>query len=199
MKKPKTWLYKWFRPLLIAYIFILYKPKIINKHFIPKEGAVITAGGTHERLVLDSLMIYVSTPRIIRALAKKEHFEGPKKFFFANVGCVPVDRGKGDDAAKQTMIKLLEEGNIVNIFPEGTRNQEGKELLLPFKKGVAVFANKTKATIVPFAINSSWKPFKYDTVVEFGKGFKGSGDIEADTDRLKNEVGQILKKLKNIE
>lgn len=195
MKKPKTWLYRWFRPLLIAYIFILYKPTIINAHAIPKSGPVITAGN-HSRLVLDSLMICVSTPRILRFLAKKEHFQGPKKLFFANVGCVPVDRGKGDDEAKKVMIELLKTGNIINIFPEGTRNREGKELLLPFKKGVAVFANKTDATIVPFAITSSWRPFKYDTIVEFGEGFKGSGDIDADTEKLKKSVAKILKKNK---
>ena len=195
MKKPKTWLYHVLKPILHVVIFIMYKPKFVHKEYIPAIGPVITAGN-HQRLVMDSMMIGLATPRSLRYLAKKEHFTGFKKFFYGNVGCVPVNRGNSDNNAKAMMIKLLNEGNIVNIFPEGTRNRFGDELLLPFRKGVAVFANQTNATIVPFAITSSWKIFKYDTIVEFGKPFKGSGNVEKDTARLKKAVADILIKNK---
>lgn len=192
MKEPKVWLYQALKPILWLYIKIVYNPKIINKEYIPKQGPVITAGN-HHRLVMEAMMVALATNRTLRFLAKKEHFDGPKRFFFENVGCVPVDRNNKDEHAKQVMINLLNEGNIVNIFPEGTRNNTN-ESLLPLKFGVVSFAQKTGATIVPYAFRSSWKAFKYDTVLEFAKPFKSSDDLVKDNEHLKQEILKIIKK-----
>lgn len=192
MNKPNVWLYYLLKPFLSIYIKVVYNPKIINKDYIPEDGPVITAGN-HHRLVMEAMMVALATKRTLRFLAKKEHFEGFKKFFFKNVGCVPVDRNNKDENAKQVMINLLNEGNIVNIFPEGTRNNSG-EPLLPLKFGVVSFAQKTGATIAPYAFRSSWQAFKYDTVLEFGKPFKSSGDLEQDNQRLREEILKIINK-----
>lgn len=192
MYQTRVWLYYLLRPLLYIYIKIVYNPKIINQKYIPQKGPVITAGN-HHRLVIEAMIVGLSTNRTFRFLAKKEHFQGLKRFFFQNVGCVPVDRENKDDNAKQAMLKLLNDGHIVNIFPEGTRNKS-KEPLLPLKFGVVSFAKKTGALIVPYAFKSSWRPFKYDTILEFGKSFKSSDDLVKDNERLRAAILKIINK-----
>lgn len=191
MKKPRTWLSYLLKPFLWLYIKIVFNPKFINSDYIPKAGPVITAGN-HRRLIIEAMMVGMATNRTVYFLSKKEHFEGIKRHFFGNVGCIPVDRGNHDEMAKETVIHLLKQNKLVNIFPEGTRNKTD-ELLLPLKYGVVSFANKTNAVIVPFAIKSSFKKFKYDTVVEFAKPWQGSGDLEVDNERLRNDILSILK------
>ena len=66
-------------------------------------------------------------------MAKKEYFDNKKvAWFFKSTGCIPVDRSKKDESAKEAGIEVLENDNVLGIFPEGTRNnvkeQELKEL-----------------------------------------------------------------------
>ena len=70
-----------------------------------------------------------------------------------------VDRGGGPEAAKKMVAEArqrLQEGQILAIFPEGTRNRTN-ELLLPFKKGAFILSKQTGALIVPLAIKNAGK------------------------------------------
>lgn len=105
------------KPLYILY----YRPTIVHKENIPKEGPVIICCN-HIHL-FDQNNILISTKRMVHYMAKKEHLDGKFGWFFKTVGCIRVDRDIHDDNAKEKAISLLNNGYAVGIFPEGTRNQ----------------------------------------------------------------------------
>lgn len=98
-----------------------YTPIIIGKENIPAEGSCILAGD-HIHLY-DQCHAIISTKRLLVYMAKKEYFDNKKvSWFFKGVGCIPVDRSKKDEHAVDSALEALNSGEILGIFPEGTRN-----------------------------------------------------------------------------
>ena len=87
MKEPL--LYKILIPLDRLFMK-LYRPTYIGKEYLEKEDAIILAGNHTSKL--DPLLLMSSTNRCIHFLAKIELFNGIKKYFFKNLGIIPVDR-----------------------------------------------------------------------------------------------------------
>ena len=163
-------MYRFYRFILGCIFKVYYRPKLIDKDNIPKDGPVIICGN-HMHLFDQNLAI-ISTKRMIHYMAKKEYFDNWKtKWFFKSAGCISVDRENHDNEAKDEAYSLLENGYVVGIFPEGTRNKTD-EFLLPFKFGAVSLAQKTNAYIVPFAVTGKYKFFKNHLNVRFGIPFK---------------------------
>ncbi len=183
--------YKVIRPLLSPIFKLYYNPIVINKEVIPTSGPILVVGN-HKHL-MDQCLAIISTKRVIHYMAKKEYFDGKMAWFFKLVGCIPVNRQIHDDNAKEAAIDVLENDGAIGLFPEGTRNKT-TEYLLPFKFGTVSMAKKTGATIVPFGIAGEYK-FRSRPVITFGKPFKvGSMSLEAANEKLRNEVGSLMKK-----
>ena len=189
-KIPK--LYRVGRFLLGPIFKLYYHPKIIGSELIPKDGPIIIAGN-HKHLY-DQCSSIISTKRFITYMAKKEYFDSKKtKWFFKNTGCIPVDRTKHDDSAKESAIEVLKNGGAIGIFPEGTRNKT-KEFLLPFKFGAVSMASKTDAYIVPFGISGDYKFRSKNLTIIYGKPFKvGNMPLVDANKRLYNEVEKLMK------
>ena len=72
---------------------------------------------------MDQCNVIISTKRKLHYMAKKEYFDDKKvAWFFRFVGCIPVDRKRKDENAKEAAIEVLHNGHALGIFPEGTRN-----------------------------------------------------------------------------
>lgn len=113
--------YKIMRAILSPIYKFWYRPKIVGKENIPTDGAIILAGN-HIHL-MDQCNVIISTKRKIHYMAKKEYFDNHRvAWFFRFVGCIPVDRSKKDENAKEAAINVLNNGHALGIFPEGTRN-----------------------------------------------------------------------------
>ena len=123
---------------------------------IPSVGPVIIASNHTSNL---DVMVIGSwlTPRLgrrIHWLGKKEVFDWPIVGWAAARGGVhPVDRGAADVEAFRLASRILDEGNILFVFPEGTRSQDGA--LQVGHDGVASLAMRTGAPIVPLGISGS--------------------------------------------
>lgn len=100
--------------------------------------------------------------KIVFYLTKKEAYNNPlKRLFFNTVGTIPVDREKGDKFVLELAINKLKEGDIVGLFPEGTRSRDGK--LHRGKTGAVRIALAAKCPILPIGINNTyelWPPHK---------------------------------------
>ena len=193
MNNKTPLLYKICR-VVLGFIFkIYYNPKIIGKENIPKEGAIVVAGN-HIHL-FDQCLTILSTKRYLCYMAKKEYFDNKKvAWFFKGNGCIPVDRSKKDPNAKEKALGVLKDNGAIGIFPEGTRNRIN-DLLQPFKYGAVSMAEKTNATIVPFAITGEYKFRSKDLTVTFAKPFKvGNMTLEEANEKLYKEVLKLLKK-----
>ena len=123
---------------------------------IPREGPLILAANHTSNLdavVLGSWLM-PKLGRRIHWLGKKELFAWPiVGWAAANGGVHPVDRGAADVEAFRLAKRILDEGNILFVFPEGTRSPDGS--LQEAQDGVAVLAMRTGAPIVPLAIAGS--------------------------------------------
>jgi 1-acyl-sn-glycerol-3-phosphate acyltransferase len=149
-------LYWWSKYVLLGPLMrLLARPTIEGLEHIPARGGAILAG--NHLAVADSFLVPLLVRRRITYLAKREYFIQPgfigwiKKVFFTGVGQVPVDRAVGSEsqAALDTATRLLREGKLLGIYPEGTRSPDGR--LYKGKTGVARMALEAGVPVIPVA------------------------------------------------
>lgn len=188
-KKSKMLGFRFFKGLLGVFFLIFFRPKIIGRENIPEDGGVILAG--NHRHIFDPCMPILSTKRPVHYMAKIELFNSPVGWFFRVVGCIPVDRGHDNTSSKEAATRVLNDGEVLGIFPEGTRNKTLKGSL-PFKYGAVSMSNKTKALIVPFAITGKYRIFNNGLTIRFGKGFVADDDLEEANKKLAREIEKLI-------
>ena len=134
---------------------IMYRFKITGLENIPKEGAFLLC--SNHIHAFDPIVLSMYLKREPRFMGKKELFKsGFGKWFFTSYGAYPVDRSAAADMyAYRTTLDLLKNNNGIVIFSQGTRMKEFENA----KGGVAVFAIKSGAPIIPAGISGSYKLF----------------------------------------
>ena len=169
--------------------------KIIGTENIPKEGALIFVG--NHKTYLDPPLIATTGKRMMHFLAKKELYNN-KMFAFLGWAfeAIPVNRDAKDVAALKKSLKILKEGGCIALFPEGTRNGIAKGEKA--KDGVAFFAVRSGAKVVPCGINGGDKEhrkvvIKYGTPLDYSK-YKGTKDKEQ-LDKITEEIMENIKEL----
>jgi 1-acyl-sn-glycerol-3-phosphate acyltransferase len=123
---------------------------------IPREGPLILAANHASNLdaVVLGAWLMPRLGRRIHWLGKKELFAWPVVGWLAtNGGVHPVDRGAADVEAFRLAQRILDEGNVLLVFPEGTRSPDG--VLQPARDGLALLALRTGAPIVPIGVGGS--------------------------------------------
>jgi len=140
----------WLSRAVLEPFFLLYlRMSRSGREHIPREGAVIIAA--NHRSFLDPFVIGTLVGRPVYFVAKAELFKRRlPAWWLSSLGAFPVDRGNGDRDAMETARRILERGDVVVIFPEGTRTRPGG-LGRP-KRGVGRLALETGAPIVPVAL-----------------------------------------------
>lgn len=174
---------------------IVYRIKVIGKENIPKEGAaLICPNHVH---ALDSVLVVIHNKRKINVLAKEGLFKNGFMRFLAKVfGVYPIKQNSADLGAIKTSLKLLKSGELLLIFPEGTRNglQRGK----PVKNGAITMAIKAGVPIIPVGIKGAFKPFSKITLnigkpMYFNEHKDKINDKEVITQLTENLMNEIIK------
>jgi len=142
-------LYLIVRIILQPFFHLYFRMERIGREYIPAEGPVIVAA--NHRSFLDPFVIGTMARRPMYYVAKKELFKRRWQAWVLNaLGAFPVDRGAHDEDSIQTARAILERGDIVLIFPEGTRIRPGN-LGRP-RRGVGRLALETGAPVVPVSV-----------------------------------------------
>jgi 1-acyl-sn-glycerol-3-phosphate acyltransferase len=139
------WFLKWIAigPLLR----VVFRPRVSGAENVPDEGPAILA--SNHLSYADWLFMPLTLPRRVTFVAKAEYFNSPgikgwfQRHFFRSAGQVPIDRS-GASAAEGAMTaakRVLDEGDLFGIYPEGTRSHDGR--LYRGKTGVARLALET--------------------------------------------------------
>ena len=200
MKKIKIFQdfgYKIIKFILGPIFKLYYRPKIINKKVIPKDGPIIICG--NHKHVYDQCPIIISTKRVIHYMAKKEYFDSKFAWFFKMAGCISVNRQIKDNDATEKALEILKNNGAIGIFPEGTRNKTKDKFLLPFKFGAVSMAKKTNATIVPFGLTGDYHFRSKNLTVRFGIPFKVNDmSLEEANNKLYKEIEKLMKENLNI-
>jgi len=148
----------WFlkRVILGPILRVVYRPWAEGLEHVPATGPAIVA--SNHLSFSDSLFMPLVVPRRVTFLAKSDYFTGRgikgwlTRVFFRGIGQVPVDRagGKASEAAIGAALKILGRGDLLGIYPEGTRSPDGR--LYRGKTGVARMALEAKVHVIPVAM-----------------------------------------------
>lgn len=173
---------------------------------VPREGPVILA--PNHTSFLDPPAGSCAVGRPVHYLAGAKLFQNPVfGWLLGKWGAVPVDLGRSADrAGYEAALRLLQRGNVVCIYPEGTRSTDGK--LLELKTGVARLAMATGAAIVPVAIRGAhraWprtrklpRPFVRITTVVLPpihpRQAKSPAERREESERILRELADALRK-----
>jgi 1-acyl-sn-glycerol-3-phosphate acyltransferase len=148
------WLLKWV--VLGPALKLVFRPQTEGVENVPAEGAAILA--SNHLSYADWLFMPLTLQRRVTFVAKAEYFTSPgikgwfQKKFFSGAGQVPIDRS-GADAAEGALSaakKILGQGELFGIYPEGTRSHDGR--LNRGKTGVARLALETGVPVIPVAV-----------------------------------------------
>ncbi len=150
MKKSK--LYSFIVAIIRPFVRVLYGLKVYGIENIPKNGGCIICPNHTSNA--DPVLLAITFPRQIYFMAKEELFKNKiLGKLFKMVGAFPVERGKRDASAINTAEKVLNKGEQLGLFIEGTRSKTG-DFLRP-KTGCTMIAYKTKVPILPVCINGA--------------------------------------------
>lgn len=142
--------------LVKTFVNIFFRVKLHDIDKIPTDGRVIIC--PNHKSNWDSVFLYLNFPRHIHFLAKKELFKNKllaKILYLQDV--IPVDRKKPSIKTIKQCIEVLENDEVLGIFPQGTRLAELKES--DVKSGVALIAFKANSNVIPVKIVSTYKAF----------------------------------------
>jgi 1-acyl-sn-glycerol-3-phosphate acyltransferase len=132
---------------------LLFRLKVYGAHHVPRTGGVLLVA--NHQSYLDPVMIGVYLRRHMSYLAKSELFTN-KHFgwLIRALNAFPVKQGAGDVGAVRETIRRLREGHMLNIFPEGSRTEDGE--IGPILPGAALVVKKAGVPIVPVVLEGSF-------------------------------------------
>lgn len=132
---------------------LLFDLKVFGVENVPASGGVLLAA--NHQSYLDPVLIAVRLRRPVSYLAKSELFENPHlSRLIRSLHAFPVRQGAGDLGAVRETIRRLEEGHVLNVYPEGTRTLDGE--IGRLQKGIALILRKASVPVVPVAIEGSF-------------------------------------------
>lgn len=142
-------------PMVLSLFFrLVYRVRWAGRDHIPKRGPIIFAANHQSHY--DPLLIGCQVAdRPFLSVAQAGLFSfGPLAWLMRQVGAIPLKRGRGDVSAVRAAIAQLRAGGCVLIFPEGGRTRDG--VMAPFHRGVLVLVQRTKAVVVPVAVDGTY-------------------------------------------
>ena len=145
-------LYWVLRAILVPFFLVYFRLNRVGREHLPRTGPLLLA--SNHRSFLDPFVIGTLVRRPVYYMAKRELFEKRWQAWVLNaLGAFPVDRGAGDRGAMDTARAILERGDCVVVFPEGTRVRQGP--LGDPRRGVGRLALETGAPVAPVAVIGS--------------------------------------------
>jgi 1-acyl-sn-glycerol-3-phosphate acyltransferase len=187
-------LYRFCRMLLRAIYALLYRLEARGIENIPSGGPVILC--SNHKSLQDPITLGIWVHRKVHYMAKSELFRVPLLGpLIRGLGAFPVKRGGVSKEAIRTAIHLLQQGNVMGIFPEGTRNQS----LGMGKRGAVTMAIRARAIVVPVALIGEYRLFRkmiavYGAPIDM-KPYADAGTAESTeqaTDLIMSRIREML-------
>ncbi|WP_050615445.1 lysophospholipid acyltransferase family protein [Bacillus testis] len=192
--------YNFAKNVVYAVLKPIYRFEVIGRENFPKEGGVLLCSNHIDNL--DPPVVGANVPRPVHFMAKEELFSVPVlKKLMPHINAFPVKRGMSDREALRTALKLLKDGKVVGLFPEGTRSKTGE--LGKGLAGAGFFALRTDAAVVPCAVIGPYKAFRrlkivYGEPIDFSK-YKEEGvkmHAEQATEIIMEHIATLIRENK---
>lgn len=207
-------MFYWFMKHIVAGPLLrgIFRPWVSGAENIPAHGGVLLA--SNHLSFVDSIFLPLIIERNMVFLAKSEYFTGKglkgwlTKMFFIGTGMLPIDRsgGKASEASLNTGLRVLAEGQILGIYPEGTRSPDGK--MYRGRTGIARMILEAGVPVVPVAmidtekvmpIGSKWPKLRRIGII-FGEplDFSRFEGMEGDRFILRAVTDEIMYELASL-
>ena len=199
-KKDKRF-YRRAHRVLAGFFRFLFNVRVRNRENFPKEGGCLVC--LNHVGAPDVIAAAAVCSRQIRYLAKKELFSVPIiGWLVRRLGACPLDRSGSDVAAIRKSISLVEEGEMVALFPQGHRQPGKNPIDTPIRSGAGMIAHRAKCPILPVCIRMKkmrYAPFRRVEVIvgelipyeELGLEEGGRDAYEAATARVFREICRL--------
>src|SRR5690606_19302982 len=207
------WFWILLRIVLSPILYLVWWPRNQGMKNVPKRGPALMV--SNHLSFADHFFGPLPLMRPIYFLGKRDYFTGKglkgliSKGFFTGVGVVPVDRtgGSAAEAALETGLRILAEGKLLGIYPEGTRAPDNR--LYRGKTGVARLALKSRIPVIPMAMINTFELMPSGKVlprlgvrpgVRFGKpmDFSQYYGREDDKEVLRKVTDEIMREIQKL-
>jgi len=186
-------IYVFCRAVVRGLFAILYRFESVGVHNIPSEGGVLIC--SNHISIRDPISVGIHVKRQVKFMAKAELFKTPGfGWLLHQLGAFPVKREGVSKESIKTALTILRTGEIMGIFPEGTRNSDATAA----KRGAASFALRSGATVVPAAIIGDYKLFRkvkiiYGAPVDLSRfeGEKSPEALDAATEIIMSKIHEM--------
>jgi 1-acyl-sn-glycerol-3-phosphate acyltransferase len=137
---------------------LLFDLKVYGTEHVPRTGGLLLVSNHQSNL--DPVLLGVQLPRALSYMAKSELFNVHPLFtwLIRSLGAFPVRQGAGDVGAVKEAITRLQEGDVLNVYPEGSRTETGE--IMPMEKGIGLLIRRAKVPVVPVAIDGSFEAWR---------------------------------------
>jgi 1-acyl-sn-glycerol-3-phosphate acyltransferase len=182
--------YRFCRFLFRVYFRLYHRGRVYNSERLPEKGPFILAG--NHVSFLDPPFFGLACKREAFFMARDTLFQNPlANWILRSWNCVPINRDRGDVGAMRTVLRMLEEGKAVLMFPEGTRSPDGK--LQEPRAGIGMIVARAGVPVVPLRIFGTSRALPRGTGVprparveiKFGEPFVYP--LPADFDQLRGD------------
>ena len=175
---------------------LVYRIEIEGKEHLPERGKAIVSPNHFS--MMDPIIIGAFLPRKVNFMAKEELFSNKLFALILNkLGVFPVKRGGADIGAIRTALRILNNGDIFCIFPEGTRSKTGE--ILKAKPGAAMIAIRARSPIIPIAIIGDYKLFsKVKIIIDKPVYLSDYYDKKVSTDEYRELSQEILNTIRGL-
>jgi len=174
--------------------WLFFRYRAYGKEHLPASGGYVLAAGHVSNIDPWPLGLAVFPHRFLRFMAKSELFWFPLGWFIGAAGAFKVHRGTADRAAIETAVALAREGNVIAMFPEGTRRTKGlrKKFTAQAHTGAARIARDAGVPLVPAGIRGTDQLVRFGPVrVRYGAPVEVSDDLDATTARLMSAIAEL--------
>jgi len=173
---------------------------------LPRDGGYVLAAGHVSNLDPWALGLAIWPRRFLRFMGKSELFWFPLSLILAGVGAFKVHRGRADREAIETAITLVRDGNVIAMFPEGTRRKKGlrKKYEAGAHTGAARIALEADVPLVPAGVKGTdglrrlapWR-VRYGAPIDIDdlRGQEMTEAARTATDRLMVEIHKLEESL----
>ena len=184
--------------LSLPVVRLLFRLRATGLEHLPAEGGFVLAANHTSNFDPWPLGLPLFPQRWLRFMAKSELYWWPLARVLDAVGAFPVERGKGDVEAIAKAVELVRSGEVVVMFPEGTRQRKGfrKRWEARPHTGAARIAQRAGAPLVPAAIRGTDRLARLGPLrVAYGPPVEVTGDSHETTDRLMAEIRRLYETL----
>jgi len=175
--------------------------KVYGIENVPETGPALLIA--NHQSYLDPILVAVRLRRPVSYFAKSELFENPfLGWLIRSLHAFPVRQGAGDVGAVRELLHRLEEGHVMNVYPEGHRTPDGQ--VGQIQRGIGLVLRKVHVPVIPIAIDGSFEAWPHGSKlfhphrirVMYGKpmhldGLKGDEIVNAVGDTLRSMLAEL--------